>query len=147
MRCLIVTISLFVAMASFAADNLIVRQKSGDTAVALSSVKEITFPAEGGVKISMSDGSSQVYAHENLYSLRFNGEVSGVSTADIANEEGGIVYDGSTVSVAGENTKISVYSLDGSQIVKGVSPCVDVTHLPSGVYIVKAGCQTAKIVK
>lgn len=145
MRFLSVTVSMLIAMSSLvSAENMVVRQKTGDTSIAISNISQITFPAAGGVLISLNDGTSQSYAHENLYSLRFNMAVTAIEQID-AKENNAIVFDGTTVSAP--TAGISVYSLDGSLVANGGSSRLDVSHLVSGVYIVKAGCLTAKIVK
>lgn len=62
----------------FAADEIYVRQSSGDTRLNISNIKEITFPS-GQVVVKMTDGTSKTYSSSSFISLRFNGNVgSGV---------------------------------------------------------------------
>lgn len=148
MRFLSLTASLLIAISSFAAgNNMVVRQKSGDTSIALSSISRITFPTGGGVMISLTDGSSQSYTHENLYSLKFNSASTSVIEQTGFTGNDAITFDGSIITVTSGNTGITVYSLDGQIVAAGITSQLDVTHLVSGVYIVKAGCLTAKIIK
>lgn len=150
MRFLSFTLSLLIAASALAAgNNLVVRQKTGNTAIALSSISRITFPSSGGVTISLSDGSSQSFTHENLYSLKFNSSSTGIiEQIGLNTGNDAITFDGSLITtVMAESTGITVYSLDGTVVAAGISSQLDVTHLIPGVYIVKAGCLTAKIIK
>lgn len=67
--------------------------------------------------------------------------ISGTETASgisISTDDGSI-----TVNGAGENSTLSVYSLDGTQVYDGTGPTV--SNLPSGVYVVKACGRTFKV--
>ncbi len=148
MRFLSLTASLLIAISSFAADNnMVVRQKSGDTSIALSSISRITFPTSGGVMISLTDGSSQSYIHENLYSLKFNSSSTSAIEQTVFTGNDAITFDGSIITVTSGNIGITVFSLDGQAVAFSITSQLDVTHLVHGVYIVKAGCLTAKIIK
>ncbi len=135
-----------VALSMTASDYLYVRQKSGDTKIALSAISHITFPETGGVVICNADGTTNTYADENLYSLRFNNNVSGVESA-IENTDVIISNDGNLVTVNVEGVEIVVYALDGAIVAQGSNSTVGISCLQSGLYIVKAGCVTTKIVK
>lgn len=135
-----------VALSMTATDYLFVRQKSGDTKIALSGISHITFPETGGVVINNTDGTTETYANENLYSLRFNNNIS--STSEILeNKNVEITHDGTTVTVNVEGLGISVYALDGSLVAQGLNSSADISYLQPGLYIIKAGSVTAKIVK
>lgn len=126
----------------FAADELYVRQNSGDTKISISSIKEITFPS-GQVVVKMTDGSSKTYSSSSFVSLRFNGNI-GSGVEDVVSENA-IVYDG--VVVKAPQTGIMIYSTDGCLVMSSEESEVNISLLASGVYVVKAGCLTSKIVK
>ena len=136
---------IFIMMLSlqvFAADELYVRQNSGDTRLNISSIKEISFPS-GQVVITMTDGSTKTYSSSTFISLRFNGNIgSGIENVE---QEGAIVYDG--VVVKAPQAGIMIYSTDGCLVMSSEESEVNISLLASGVYVVKAGCLTSKIVK
>lgn len=135
-----------VALSMSASDYLYVRQKSGDTKIALSAISHITFPETGGVVISNTDGTTNTYVDENLYSLRFDSNVSGVESV-IENADVVISNDGDLVTINVEGIDIVIYALDGAIVAQGSNSSVAISHLQSGLYIAKAGCVTTKIVK
>ena len=136
---------IFIMMLSlqvFAADELYVRQNSGDTRLNISSIKEISFPS-GQVVITMTDGSTKTYSSSSFISLRFNGNIgSGIENVE---QEGAIVYDG--VTVKAPQSGIFIYSTDGCLIISSEMSEVNVSTLEQGVYIVKSGDLTTKIIK
>lgn len=139
-------IACLVSLPLVASDYLYVRQKSGDTKIALSAISHITFPKTGGVVICNADGTTNTYADKNLYSLRFNNNVSGLESA-IENTDVIISNDGNLVTVNVEGAEMVVYALDGAIVAQGSDSSIEISHLQSGLYIVKAGCVTTKIVK
>lgn len=127
----------------FAADNLYVRQSSGDTQISISNIKEITFPS-GSVVVSLNDGTSKTYSSSTFVSLRFNGNIN-VGIEDVMSEEA-VVFDGNSITVP-EGCGITIYTTDGRLVYATEESVADVTSLSKGIYIVKAGCVTTKIVK
>ena len=134
--------SAVATLSMFAADELYVRQNSGDTRISIGSIKEITFPS-GQVVVKMTDGSSKTYSSSSFVSLRFNGNI-GSGVEDVVSENA-IVYDG--VVVKAPQTGIMIYSTDGCLVMSSEESEVNISSLASGVYVVKAGCLTSKIVK
>ncbi len=139
-------VSLFLIMLLsvpvFAAEDLYVRQNSGDTKISISSIKEITFPS-GQVVVALNDGSTKTYNSSSFVSLRFNGNIgSGVENAMV---EDAISFDG--VVVKSSQDGIAVYSTDGRLIIASEGTEINVSMLASGIYIVKSGSLTSKIVK
>lgn len=139
-------VSLFLIMLLsvpvFAAEDLYVRQNSGDTKISISSIKEISFPS-GQVVVALNDGSTKTYNSSSFVSLRFNGNIgSGVENAMV---EDAISFDG--VVVKSSQDGIAVYSTDGRLIIASEGTEINVSMLASGIYIVKSGSLTSKIVK
>ena len=139
-------VSLFLIMllsvSVFASDVLFVRQNSGDTQLTISNIKEITFPS-GSVVVTMTDGTSKTYSSSSFVSLRFDGNIN-VGVEDAINENG-VLYDG--VIVKAPQAGIAIYSTDGRLVLATEEAQVNVSSLASGIYIVKTGCVTTKIVK
>ncbi|MBR5332255.1 MAG: T9SS type A sorting domain-containing protein [Muribaculaceae bacterium] len=131
-----------IGLSMYATDNLYVRHEDGDTRISISSIKEITFPS-GQVVVAFNDGTSKTYSTPSFISLRFNGNVgSGVESA-MADDT--ITLDG--VVVKSSHDGIAVYSTDGRLVAASESAEVNVSSLASGIYIVKSGSLTSKIVK
>lgn len=133
---------MMLSLQVFGAEELYVRQNSGDTRLNISSIKEITFPS-GQVVITMTDGSSKTFNSSSFVSLRFNGNI-GSGVENVALDES-IVYDG--VTVKAPQSGILIYSTDGCLILSSEASEVNVSTLEKGVYIVKSGELTSKIIK
>lgn len=127
----------------FAADELYVRQSGGDTKFNISSIKEITFPS-GQVVVTMTDGSSKSYSSSSFVSLRFDGKQN-VGIENVSEVADNIIFDG--VNVRTSQAGIMIYSTDGRLVLSSEDVLVNVSSLASGIYIVKAGGLTSKIVK
>ena len=135
--------SAVATLSMFAADELYVRQNSGDTRISIGSIKEITFPS-GQVVVTMNDGTSKTYESSSFISLRFNGNQN-VGIESISNIVDSIVFNGAIVK--SPQLGILIYSTDGCLVMSSEGTEVNVSSLESGVYVVKAGCLTSKIVK
>ena len=131
-----------IGLSMYAADELYVRQTGGDTKISISSVKEITFPS-GQVVVALNDGSSKTYNSSSFVSLRFNGNIG--SGVENAMAEDAISFDGVVVKSSQEG--IAIYSADGRLVVASEGTEVNVSSLAGGIYIVKSGSLTSKIVK
>lgn len=66
---------------------------------------------------------------------------SGINATEVADTD--IAYDGSTITAAGE--MVEVFGISGTMVAKGYS--IDATSLLPGVYVVRAGAKSLKIVK
>lgn len=136
-----ILIGLF-SFSVFAANDLYVRGTSGDTKISIGSIKEIKFPS-GSVVITMTDGSSKTYPSSSFVSLRFDGNTSS-GVENIMNESE-LFFDGTIVKTA--QAGISIYSTDGRLVLATDATQANISSLASGIYIVKTGCTTTKIVK
>lgn len=132
-----------------AADNLIVRQSTGDSSFAIAQISQVTFPTDGsGVVLHFTDETSQTFARAQFVSLRFNGDISGAELIG-KDKDAALVYNAatSTIVLIGSEAPICVYSTNGSLVAEGVEATLNVAYLANGAYIVKAGSLTSKIVK
>ncbi len=149
MRFLTFTLLLSVFFSLGAADNIVVRQKSGDTTYAIAQISHITFPSDGsGVVINYTDNTSQTFPRTDFISLRFNGEMVGMDLVS-KNEESALVYDAATATIilVGADAPICVYSSNGALVAETTENKLNVSHLACGTYVVKAGALTSKILK
>lgn len=141
-KVLSIILMVLLCMPMFAADEIYVRQSSGDTRFNISNIKEITFPS-GQVVVTLTDGSTKSYSSSTFVSLRFDGNIgSGVENISF---EDGISFDGITVKAP--QGGISIYSTDGRLVFATDGSSADISTLENGIYIVKAGCLTSKIAK
>ena len=136
-------LAMLLALPIFASDIIYVRQKGGDTQLEIGKIKEISFPS-GSVVVTMTDGSSKTYSASSFVSLRFNGNVN-VGIDDVVDGANGIVYDGEIVKSSHEG--ISIYATDGRLVLSTNESSLEVQSLSNGVYLVKSGSLTSKIVK
>lgn len=134
---------VLLGLPMFAADDLYVRLDDGDTKISISSIKEITFPS-GSVEVSLTDGTTKSFSSSTFVSLRFNGNAASV-VENLLNGDDVIVFDG--LMVKSPQAGIVIYSADGRLVQTSDGECVDVSALAEGIYIVKSGCLTSKIVK
>lgn len=132
-----------LSLSASASDNLIVKQKDGNTSWVISTIHEITFDGNG-VKISFTDGQSVYYTKENLNMLQFNVTPSNINNIETKNA---ISLKGNTIIVNTDVESIKVYSLNGTLVTQSVGNMLNISNLGEGTYIVKAGNLITKIVK
>ncbi len=143
MRYLFISFLLFFSISLFANDEVIVKQTSGETSWAISSIKEISFDGNG-VKLLFTDDTSVYYSKGTLTMLKFN-----VSTSGIENLNGipQITITGNILTIPGNTNEIKIYSLAGVLVMKTKGTQIDISNLSDGAYIVQADCLTFKIIK
>lgn len=149
MRLLTFTLLLCVSLLASAANELIVRQTTGDTAYEIVKISQITFPSDGsGVVLTFTDGTSKTFARSQFVSLRFNGDLVGLDFVG-SNDKEALLFDNAAalIMVIGEACDIQVYSVNGALVAEGYGNTLNVSELASGTYVVKAGSLTSKIVK
>lgn len=106
-------------------------------------VLKITF-ADDAVVLHFDDGTTMEYDMEAV-KLTF-GTSSGIEKPVVGRlcqmVNGQIVLEG-----LAENTRISIFDAKGHQHVSTTSQQIDVSHLPAGVYLLKAGGHLVKFIK
>lgn len=135
-----------ICSASVYADDVTtvyIRTQSGDVGIALSELTEVTFPADGQMKVTTTTSSTTYSLAEGLISLRFDQNHSGVELA-LDKELSGLVLKGRVLYSSEEG--IEVYSLDGVLCKAGSGNQLDLSELVRGVYVARSGSQTSKIV-
>ncbi len=148
MRIFLLTLLLSLTLPAFAQENLIVRQSIGDTSYSIAKISHITFPADGsGIVLNFTDGTSKTFAKGRYISLRFNSNISGAEMIE-CNDQMAIVYhvENEVVTLVGGEATVEIYSSNGTLVDEGEN-AVNVSHLSAGVYVVKAGVLTSKIMK
>lgn len=131
------------------ANDLFVRQTTGDQNYAISTISHITFPAYGsGVVLSFTDGTSKSFPRSMFVSLRFNGNISGADFVT-SDDHNAIIYNNASaeIVVVGNECNIQVFATNGVVVAEGEGTSLDISNLLNGTYVVKAGSLTSKIVK
>ena len=143
MRYLLLTIMMSLSLSLYASDEVVVKQSSGETSWAISSIKEISFDGNG-VKLLFADDTSVYYSKETLSMLKFN-----VATSDIEelNDTPQISIAGNILFIPNNTGDIKIFSLAGVLVIQAKGSQVDISALSDGAYIVQAGCLTSKIIK
>ena len=132
-----------LSLSASASDNLIVKQKDGNTSWVISTIHELTFDGNG-VKISFTDGQSVYYSKDKLSMLQFNITPSGINNIDALKA---ISFKNNTITVNNDAKGILIYSLNGTLVAKSNSNNLDISNLSPGSYIVKADNLITKILK
>lgn len=146
MKKILTTISMgLLCFPMIASDVLYVRQNDGDSQLNISAIKEITFP-DGNVVVTMNDGAITTYPSTTFVSLRFDGNVATGAINNLQADGDGIIYNGETI-VSSLYDGIRVYSADGRLVLSTDGSELNVSALSNGIYVVKSGCLTSKIVK
>lgn len=143
MRYLILTLFLSLSLASFANEEIVVEQTTGNKSWSISTVKDLTFDGNG-VKFTFNDNTSVYYSKETLTKISFNGVASGVNSIEA---QKAIIVEGNTVIANGNKEDIKVFSLEGAIVAQGKGEKLDISHLTEGTYIIKAGNLISKIIK
>ena len=147
---------LMLAMTTWAqnvAPRLVVWQKSGEkTYFELNEMPETTF--EDGLLVIRSSKASASFQLENI--LRYTYEGVSPSAIDLLPSERAVIIakdgDGVTFRNLPDGTSVSVYSANGMlveqrTVTAGQPLTISIAHHPAGVYVVKAGKETIKLMK
>ena len=127
----------------YAGNEIIVKQTSGETTWAISTIKEISFDGKG-IKLLFSDDTSVYYNKETFNMLKFNVSLSGINEL---NNNQHISIAGNVLSIPNNTGEIKIFSLAGVLVMQAKGSQVDISGLSDGAYIVHAGCLTSKIIK
>lgn len=145
LRTLLATLLLTMGILSALADNykyLTITQDNSDTSINVTSIDKITFD-ESNMVIHLTDGNTQTLPLSNLQRMFFS-NTSGIMsvTQSRMHFSGGILQADIT---AGE--RIEIFDMRGQMVFSAnKSGSFDLTTLTKGVYIVKLGSETRKVI-
>ena len=123
-------------------DIVVLRLGDGDKVFKTSQVKQLEFGTDG-VRLVDADNAGTFVDYDALVSVRFN-TVLGVSEISADKADAAIEFDGVSVRAS---LPLDIYDVCGRKVLAAPSGMADVTTLPTGLYIVRAGVQTLKISK
>lgn len=151
----IISLLLMLATATWAqtAKQLVVWQKSGEkTYIDMSEMPETTF--EDGLLVISTSKSTVQFQLDNVLRYTYTGYVA--TGIDLLPTERmiNIAKEGDSVTLSNlrEGTTVGIYSANGTLLeqhtTKGGQPLyLSVSQRPAGVYIVKAGKETIKLMR
>lgn len=124
---------------------LTIATTAAESSVALSTIKKITFSGSNLV-VTTIDGEETSVALSNLNRLYFSEKATAVRNL----HAGKLAYQNGRI-VAGTSGVLTVYNASGAIVrqmpVAGGRTEMNLSTLPTGIYIVKLGQQTLKIAK
>ena len=140
--------SLLFFSSSALADNyqyLTVSQPDGDTSFIVTSIQKITFDA-GNMLLYLTDGSTQTLPLNSLSKMFFSAESSGIAT--VTQMQSKIQFtDGVLRATVAPGESVMIYNMKGEQVFSiNESGTFDLKTLTKGVYIIKIGNETKKVI-
>jgi len=113
------------------------------TTFSVSEIQKITFE-NGNVIVKQTSGESSTFSMSSISRMYFGELVTGIR--DVSSEG---LWDGKSIKVIGDS-KVEVFTTSGVAVSQGKysnGESVNLDHLPQGVYIVKVGGRSIKIIK
>ncbi len=144
---LLLTIGVAVQADDYA--YLTIEQKGGTNSVSISNIKNITFD-ETNMLINLTDGTQQQLPLAGLSKMFFSNEGTGIQAVGNTGSQASFMLKDGVLRVAGASgAVISLFDSNG-RLVRSVTAReaqteVSLSGLNKGVYIVKVGAQTKKM--
>ena len=141
--------SLLLAMSSWTmADDyqyLTVAEGDAETSFTVSSIQKITFDATNMI-LHMKDGTTQNLPLSDLHKMFFTESATDIAT--LGNTKSKIQFAGGMLRAdMAPGEKLTVYSMKGEQVFSAnKSGSYDLSSLVKGVYIIRVGNVTKKVV-
>ena len=113
------------------------------TTIPVAEIQKITFE-NGNVVVKQTSGESSTFSMSSISRMYFGELVTGIR--DVPSEG---LWDGKSIKVIGDS-KVEVFTTSGVAVSQGKysnGESVNLDHLPQGVYIVKVGGRSIKIIK
>ena len=149
MRTLLTLLALLFCVSGFS-DNyqyLTINQTDGETQYELSQIQKITFDSSDMV-VSLTNGSEQRLPLASLQKLFFsNGGASAIASAQ-SSKSVVKVQDGLLHVRVAQGEHLIIYNMKGEAVFSASQPMErELDNLPKGIYIVKTGDKSRKIIK
>ena len=143
------TVSLLLALGGLAANAddyqfLTVVQSGGEVSYSVSSISKITFDATNMI-FHLADGNEQTIPLQGLSKMFFTGDPSAI--AAVTETASKIQFaDGMLRAVVASGEHLTLYNMKGEQVFSSnETGTFDLKNLMKGVYIVKVGRETKKV--
>lgn len=143
----IIAAVMFAFTTQAMADNfayLTIGQTDGDTSFQVSQISKITFDSSNMV-LHLSDGSTQQLPLASLTKMFFAADGQGIATVSAASDK--IHFDGGQLRLdIGSGEQAVIYNMKGQPLfTANTSTEYNLNQLPKGIYIVRVGSQTKKV--
>ena len=144
LRSLIATL-LIAAGTTVAADNfqyLTVSTQDSETSFELSQISKITF-SETNMILTLSNGNTQELPLAQLQKMFFTDNASAISTTGTSKSK--VTMNGGTVYIdVADGERVTIYNIGGTEVLS-TTFTMSTSALPKGVYIIRMGNETKKI--
>ena len=148
LRTLMASLLLTLASSAMADDYqfLTVAQSNGETQFTVSNIQKITFDT-ANMNLQLKDGTTQSLPLSGLQKMFFTADGTNAIAA-MGNTKSKISFQGGQLKAdMAQGEKLSVYNMKGEQVLSATqSGTYDLSTLIKGVYIVKVGTETKKVV-
>ena len=150
MKKLFITILLFSVLPAAAQQMLVDKGTQNPEIIKLDDFEKITFNGTT-VNIHLNDGNTSSSPMGDIARIKF-GDFTSIDNAGRATTELVTYISADEIAINCEaGTKVTIFNVIGSQILttrlKAYGGTISIANLPKGIYIVKAGDRTTKIVK
>ena len=153
---LILTALIFSHICAYADDEgFVIRMNNGtDNAFAFSETKKITFNADGFTVVDNNSRDAGSYFFDDVQKIYFSNSLTGIENA-VAEGEGvrfALTADGQKIIVAGisGSCMLRMHTVTGTTVMSSknfTDGSIDISNLPSGIYILSLNNQTFKFKK
>jgi hypothetical protein len=148
MKKLFVMALLAVGMTAQAEDYKYLNVAVGSTekSISLETLQKITFE-NGNVVLHSTTGEKTTTAMSSVGSMYIAPTATSV---ELVHSDGTIAWDGTTLRVNQGSATVEVFNASGTRVMHQIlnaSNEASLSHLPQGVYIIRTGGQSLKVVK
>ena len=149
MKRFLMTLSLALLLLPALAQNMYIESKGNSTTVDFNNFEKITFNGTI-VTISQANGSSNSFSMSDIDRIHFGYYLSGISD-NVQDETIRHISNDEIEINCNYSTMVYLYDITGTQLyctrMKGNSSVISLNQYPKGIYIIRVGEETYKIVK
>lgn len=143
-RFLAVALTLMSGVGTMYADHVIVvHTGDSESSYQLKDVEEITF-GEEGITVKTVNVSSP-FSYSDISKIDFSKTPTDIQDVKVS-QEGFSIYGRTIEYTSNRNAEICVYDISGKAIAKSQGK-IDISALPHGIYVVRTGGQSFKVVR
>ncbi len=136
---------MIAAGSAASADNfqyLTVSTQDSETSYELSQISKITF-SEANMILTLSNGTTQELPLAQLQKMFFSDDASSIASMGSAKSK--VTMNGGTVYIdVADGERVTIYNIGGTELLSTTST-MSTSSLPRGVYIIRMGNETKKL--
>jgi len=146
-RTFFVAIATLMSLTALADDyTLYITTPAAVSTFAYDDLHRITF-ADGNVVVATHSGDVSTFPIADISRMSFEAPATGIQTA---RQNSGIAFDGQNLSLDGTAGRVEVFTPSGAVALRANAAdgqSINLSQLPRGIYVVKAGGKATKIIK